>query len=270
MTREFDALVVGGGPAGASAGVFLGRAGLDAVVFDEGPSSLDRCAHLENYLGFPGGIDPATFRGLARAHLDESGCACEASHVTEIGRDPGGGGFRVAFADRDPVRAARVLAATKCGAEYLRPLDDGDLFADEDHHTVDADADGRTAVEGLYAAGPLTGTVDQAVVAAGRGATAAFALVEDRLVAERDYPRPLAARYWDWVRRASELTDDRDDRIAEWVRGAFPDDAERDDETVERVVADVRAHDRGQFVGEAERRERRERGRERLADALFE
>lgn len=49
---EFDVVIVGGGPAGCSAGVFCAREGLDTVIFDRGRSSLQRCAHLENYLGF--------------------------------------------------------------------------------------------------------------------------------------------------------------------------------------------------------------------------
>ena len=264
-----DVLVVGGGPAGAAAGVFLGRADLDALVCDAGRSSLDRCAHLENYLGFPAGIDVPTFRDLSRAHLAESGCEFVESHVTAVRRD-GDESFRVEFEDREATTAARVLAATKYGAAYLRPLDDGDLFSDRDHRLVEADADGRTAVSGAYAAGPLTGTVDQAIVAAGHGATAAVALVEDLLVADRGYPRALAARYWDWVRRASELTDDRDERIGEWVRETIPDDANPGEETVARVVADVQAHDREQFVAESERRKRAERGRERLDELLFD
>lgn len=274
-----DVLVVGGGPGGAAAGVFLGRADLDALVCDAGRSSLDRCAHLENYLGFPAGIDVPTFRELSRAHLAESGCEYAESHVASVTRGAGDAGgesderdepFRVEFEDREATTAARVLAATKYGAEYLRPLDDGELFSDRDRWLVEADADGRTSVSRVYAAGPLTGTVDQALVAAGHGATAAVALIEDRLVTERDYPRALAARYWDWVRRASELTDDRDEKIAEWVRETIPADANLGEETVARVVADVRAHDREQFVAESERRARAERGRERLGELLFD
>ena len=52
-----DVVIVGGGPAGCSAGVFCAREGLDTVMFDRGRSSIQRCAHLENFLGFPKGID---------------------------------------------------------------------------------------------------------------------------------------------------------------------------------------------------------------------
>ena len=51
MTR--DVLIVGGGVAGLSAGIFTGRAGLDTLVVSEGESILERNAHLENYPGSP-------------------------------------------------------------------------------------------------------------------------------------------------------------------------------------------------------------------------
>ena len=57
---ECDVVVIGGGPAGCAAGIFTARYGLDTVLFDRGRSSIQRCAHLENYLGFPAGIDVET------------------------------------------------------------------------------------------------------------------------------------------------------------------------------------------------------------------
>jgi thioredoxin reductase len=47
--HDHDVVIIGGGPAGCSAGVFVGREGLDTVIFDRGRSSLLRCGHLENY-----------------------------------------------------------------------------------------------------------------------------------------------------------------------------------------------------------------------------
>lgn len=192
---ERDVAVVGGGPAGCSAAVFAARFGLDVVVFDRGPSSIARCAHLGNYLGFPAGIDVETFSELMHAHVEECGGTVRPAHVGAVeGLGDGTGtegetrdGFRVAPDDGAAVAAARVVAATKYGAEYLRGLDEPAMFAASEEGadadpTFDrsyADDDGRTPVDGLYVAGPLAGTADQAIVSAGHGARVGRELVAD-------------------------------------------------------------------------------------------
>jgi len=44
MTENYDVAIVGGGPAGCSAGVFCSRAGLDTVFVANGRSTLQKCA----------------------------------------------------------------------------------------------------------------------------------------------------------------------------------------------------------------------------------
>ena len=59
MSTEYGIVIVGGGPTGATTGVFTARAGLDTFVFDRGRSSIKRCAHLENgwWEGVASGVD---------------------------------------------------------------------------------------------------------------------------------------------------------------------------------------------------------------------
>lgn len=74
MTENYDVAIVGGGPAGCSAGVFCSRAGLDTVVVANGRSTLQKCAFVENYLGFPAGIEPRSLLELIERHAREAGC----------------------------------------------------------------------------------------------------------------------------------------------------------------------------------------------------
>lgn len=122
--------MVGGRPAGCSAGVFLVRAGFDAVVFDRGRSSLRRCAYVENYLGFPCGIDVETLYDLMHDHAETAGCDLIADAVESVERD--GEGFAVDRQEGDRVTARRVVAATRYGGEYARGLDD-ETFETHDH-----------------------------------------------------------------------------------------------------------------------------------------
>ncbi|WP_408959619.1 NAD(P)/FAD-dependent oxidoreductase [Natrinema sp. 74] len=266
--------VVGGGPAGCSAGIYTARAGLETVVFDRGPSSLRRCASLENYLGFPRAIDPETFLELAHDHAEIAGCRIEADlieSVTALER----GGFRLEPQDGDPVTAGFVIAATKYDGSYLSGLDDeGAMFVTEEHDGETTrrfdrdypDSDGRTPVDRLYVAGPLAGGGDQAIVAAGHGATVARTLLR-KLREDEGYWGRFAGHY-DWRRKAGNRREKWDD-LERWIalfEDSAPDD--RETETVRRL-AERYAADRDTAYVDSETADRQaERGQRRLAAAL--
>ena len=54
---EREVIVVGGGIAGLSAAIYLGRAQRDTLVIDAGHSMAKWEPKVENYLGFPRGVD---------------------------------------------------------------------------------------------------------------------------------------------------------------------------------------------------------------------
>ena len=73
LAEYHDAVIIGGGPAGLTAGLYLMRAGIDAVLLEKGfpggaPLNTDR---VENYPGFPEGISGRElmerFSGQAKA-----------------------------------------------------------------------------------------------------------------------------------------------------------------------------------------------------------
>lgn len=240
-TRDYDhdVAVVGGGPAGCSVGVFTARYGLDTFIFDRGRSSIQRCAHLENYLGFPAGVDIETLYGLIHNHAEEAGCEVVPDLVESIDRADDGEGFVVEPQEGNPVTARRVVAATRYDGEYMRGLDDESAMFEEYEHdgetreTFDseyADRDGTTPVDGLYVASPSTEADRQAIMAAGRGARVGLRVVEDAR-RERGYPEAVVDPY-DWMREESTLDDewgDRD-RWREWFDERLPDDHDLDDD----------------------------------------
>ena len=69
--RETDAIVVGAGPAGLSAAIYLARYDRTAVVFDAGHGRSTHHQVNHNYLGFPGGVPAAKLRELGKAQLAE-------------------------------------------------------------------------------------------------------------------------------------------------------------------------------------------------------
>ena len=169
-------IVVGGGVAGLSAALFTARAGLPTTVVSAGESILRRNAHLENYPGFPAGINPRLLLDLMREQAAEAGVEFVDERVQRVARD--GEGFELLVADGDRHDADYVVAASWSDPTYLDSLDVE--FADRGSKTfVGVDEFGETDVDGLYAAGRLAEKHHQAVVAAGHGAQVGIAVVED-------------------------------------------------------------------------------------------
>jgi len=69
--RETDALVVGAGPAGLSAAIYLARYDRTVVVFDAGHGRSTHHQVNHNYLGFPGGVPATKLQELGKAQLAE-------------------------------------------------------------------------------------------------------------------------------------------------------------------------------------------------------
>lgn len=278
---DHDVVIVGGGPAGCAAGLFTARYGLDTVIFDRGTSSLRRCAFLENYLGFPAGIDIETFYGLMHDHVTEAGCELVTDMVTSVVRADET--FCVQTQEGRVVRARRVVAATTYGGEYLRDLDSDDtMFVRHDHHDETheefnreyADADGRTPVEGLYVAGAMAGHGEQALIAAGHGSRVGREMLAD--VRREDGYWDEAAPHYDWMRRREALDHDWEDEDTWHRRFAdhrFPDDHDLDDERLQRIREQEIAYVKSTHLDREERHQRTKRAQRRLAehldDALF-
>jgi thioredoxin reductase len=201
--RTADVLIVGGGVSGLTAGVFTARAGLETLIVNDAESILRRNAHLENFPGFPAGVNSRLFLELLEEQARRAGCELLEGRGVAVERVDSGedGGFRVVLEDGEALDAERVIAASWSDASYLDGLDvDLDQRGTDSfvvgHDNVGPRA-GHTGVDGLYVAGRLSGEYHQTVVSAGNGAQVALTLIHDSRV-------PL---YNDWVAPEGYFTD---------------------------------------------------------------
>lgn len=81
-------MVVGGGPAGLSAALYLARYDRSVILFDTGQGRSTWHQTNHNYLGFPGGIPARELRELGRQQLGEyPQVACLDRKISEVRRD---------------------------------------------------------------------------------------------------------------------------------------------------------------------------------------
>lgn len=184
--NAYSVVIVGGGVAGLSAGIFAARHGLDTLVADGGESIVKRNAHLENYPGFPAGVNARLLLEMMQDQAKGAGCEHRQTNVAAV--ETTADGFTVETVTEERYHTEYVIAATKNATDYLAGIE-GVGIVDRGKTYVDTDERGRTGVEGLYAAGRLAEKPHQAIVAAGHGAEVAVTLLEDD-------DRPF---YHDWV-----------------------------------------------------------------------
>ena len=90
MAGDYDVLVVGGGLAGMTAGMYAARHGLGVAVIEQmmGGASIINVEKIENYPGFPEGIMGADLAAMTQEQAMNAGAEFimgEASHISEQG-----------------------------------------------------------------------------------------------------------------------------------------------------------------------------------------
>jgi thioredoxin reductase len=126
----YDVIVIGGGPAGLSGAVALGRALRSVLVIDSGEPRNARAEGIHNFLTRDG-MRPAEFLGVGRAEVRRYGGTIVDGEVVAASK-AGPRGFTVELADGSTHEARRLLVTT--GLEDRLPDIPG--LAEQWGHTV--------------------------------------------------------------------------------------------------------------------------------------
>jgi thioredoxin reductase (NADPH) len=121
-----DCIIIGAGPAGLTAAIYLARFHLSVRLFDCGSSRAALIPRTHNHAGYPGGISGPDLLARMREQAASFGVVSEMCAVTAL--EPLDDGFRVACGD-DAWRARTVLLAT--GVVNHRPKGMDDALHDD-------------------------------------------------------------------------------------------------------------------------------------------
>lgn len=107
--NDVDCLVVGGGPGGLTAALYLARFHRDCLVVDAGASRASLIPRSRNYPGFPPGISGDALLARLREQAASYGAQFARGRVESI--EPHAEGFQVRYGDQTCI-ARRIILAT--------------------------------------------------------------------------------------------------------------------------------------------------------------
>lgn len=162
-----DVIVIGDGPGGLSAALFLAKGGLDVTVYGQDKTAM-HWAQVKNYLGIAD-IHGSEFQRIARAQVEAFGAKLIDARVESVAK--GASGFEVALESGEKATARFVILNEGKVPRLAVQLG----LVSADGGAVPVDLNGKTSVEGAYAVGRLVRPErSQAIISAGDGAAVAL------------------------------------------------------------------------------------------------
>lgn len=117
--EKVKCLIVGSGPAGYTAAIYASRAALSPVVYEglQPGGQLTTTTMIENFPGFPGGIDANSLMASMREQAVSLGADVRAGFISEV--DLSERPFKVTVDGGPKLEAETLIIATGATAKYL-------------------------------------------------------------------------------------------------------------------------------------------------------
>ncbi|MCP8970430.1 FAD-dependent oxidoreductase [Ectobacillus ponti] len=170
----YDVMIVGAGPAGASAALFTAKAGKKTLVIDSG-KSLTKRAWVENHYGVKEITGPELL-DLGKEQAAKFGAEIVQAQALDVSKTEEG--FQVAY-EGGTAAAKHVILATGLGLDLAEKLGVQTKPGTEPRiqTVIAADAEGKTNVDGVWAAGTVAGVSVHTIITAGHGAAVAINVI---------------------------------------------------------------------------------------------
>ena len=117
--EKIKALIIGSGPAGYTAAIYLARANMQPVIYEgiQPGGQLTTTTLIENYPGFAHGIDANELMSAMRQQAENLGTQIRTGSVTKV--DLSQRPFRVEIEGSTTIEAESLIIATGATAKYL-------------------------------------------------------------------------------------------------------------------------------------------------------
>ena len=119
QTEEVKVLIIGSGPAGYTAAIYLSRANLAPVLYEgiEPGGQLTTTTEVENFPGFPEGVDGPQLMANMRQQAERLGTDLRSGSITKV--DLSERPFRVEIDGEKEILAQSLIVSTGATAKYL-------------------------------------------------------------------------------------------------------------------------------------------------------
>ncbi|MGY4688824.1 FAD-dependent oxidoreductase [Salibacterium sp. K-3] len=168
----YDVIIIGGGPAGASAAIFTAKAGKSTLVLDN-DQSMTKAAWVENHYGAPEIEGPELLK-TGRKQAEKFGAEFVDKHVTKVEKNDN---QRVKVeTDDGEYEAVHVILTTGGNTKLAEASGMKTTEGTEPKikSIIDTDERGKTSVEGVWAAGTAAGVSVHTIITSGDGAKKAI------------------------------------------------------------------------------------------------
>ncbi|WP_110932314.1 FAD-dependent oxidoreductase [Paenibacillus bouchesdurhonensis] len=173
-----EVIVIGAGPAGASAALFLAKAGKETLVLDSNTSMTKR-AWIDNHYGTAGISGPDLLQ-IGREQAEKFGAKFIEEKVLAIDTN---GGSKVAVKTESgrSFEASHIILATGVLTELASSigLELKDGTEPRIKTVIQTDGAGRTSKPRIWAAGTAAGVSVHTIITAGDGAKVAIELISE-------------------------------------------------------------------------------------------
>lgn len=172
----YDVIIIGAGPAGASAALFTAKANKKTLVLDNDKGMTKR-AWMDNHYGAPAISGPDLIETGKKQAKDFGAEIKEATATNIVKTDDG---FEVET-DAGNFKGKYVILATGLSVDLAEKVGVNTKEGTEPRikTVLDVDSDGRTNIEGIWACGTAAGVSVHTIITAGHGAHVAINIISE-------------------------------------------------------------------------------------------